>query len=99
MAIRKNTKRIDPRYFMDEKREVLKESVVDTIVNIIANSPLSDIDTLDLHHAVKQQMPQLSDDEIDAAMNDPSLNNYYDPLEDVWSAPVSESILDDKARQ
>ena len=25
MAIRKNTKRIDPRYFMDEKMEVVKE--------------------------------------------------------------------------
>ena len=25
MAIRKNTKRIDPRYFMDEKTDVVKE--------------------------------------------------------------------------
>ena len=45
------------------------------------------MDTLDLHHEVSRQMPQLSDDEIDAAMNDPRLNDYYDATEDVWAAP------------
>ena len=92
MPRRKNTKRIDPRYFLNEKREVLRESLVDAIISTIANSPLSDMDTLDLHHAVKQQMPQLSDDEIDAAMNDPRLNDYYDPMEDIWSAPVGGQV-------
>ena len=92
MPRRKNTKRIDPRYFLNEKREVLRESLVDAIVNIVANSPMSDMDTLDLHYAVKQQMPQLSHDEISAAMNDPRLNDYYDPMEDVWSAPVGGQV-------
>ena len=53
---------------------------------------MPDMDTLDLHHAVKQQMPQLTDDEIDTAMNDPRLNDYYDPMEDVWSAPVGGQV-------
>ena len=29
MARRKNTKRIDPRYFMDEKTDVIKEELTD----------------------------------------------------------------------
>ena len=29
MAIRKNKKFIDPRYFMDEKTEIIKEEIVD----------------------------------------------------------------------
>jgi len=95
MARRKNTRRFDPRYFMDEKREVLRESLVDTIISIIANSPLPDMDTPELHYAVKKQMPQLSDDEIDAAMNDPRLNDYYDPMEDVWAKKSLNEKADD----
>ena len=92
MPRRKNTKRIDPRYFLNEKREVLRESLVDAIISTIESSDRPDMDTSDLHYAVKQQMPQLSDDEIDAAMNDPRLNDYYDPMEDVWSAPVGGQV-------
>ena len=92
MARRKNTRRFDPRYFMDEKREVLRESLVDAIISTIESSGMPDMDSLDLHHALKQQMPQLSDEMIDAAMDDPRLNDYYDPMEDVWSAPVGGQV-------
>lgn len=85
MARRKNTKRFDPRYFMEEKTEVLKESLVDAIIKIIKDSPFDDMDNIDLHNAVKQQFPQLSDDQIDAAMNNKKLVPYYDALEGVYS--------------
>ena len=90
MARRKNTKRIDPRYFMGEKAEVLKESLVDAIIQIIKNSP-HDIDDTDLDYAIKndyaikKKFPQLTPDQIDKAMNDPKLNPYYDSLEGVYS--------------
>jgi len=86
MARRKNTKRIDPRWFMDEKTEVLKESrLVDAIIQIINDSPIDEMDDLDLHHMVKKKFPQLTDDQIDAAMNNKKLNPYYDALEGVYS--------------
>jgi|TARA_B100000282_G_scaffold102353_1_gene72236 hypothetical protein len=85
MARHKNTKRFDPRYFMEEKTEVLKESLVDAIIKIIKDSPFDDMDNTDLHNAVKQQFPQLSDDQIDAAMNNKKLDPYYDALEGVYS--------------
>ena len=92
MPRRKNTKRIDPRYFLNEKREVLRESLVDAIINTIESQGMPDMDSLDLHYALKQQMPQLSDEMIDAAMDDPRLSDYYDPMEDVWSAPVGGQV-------
>tara|TARA_R100001129_G_C5236991_1_gene224321 strand:- start:352 stop:792 length:441 start_codon:yes stop_codon:yes gene_type:complete len=86
MARRKNTNRIDPRWFMDEKTEVLKESrLVDAIIQIINDSPIDEMDDLDLHHMVKKKFPQLTDDQIDAAMNNKKLNPYYDALEGVYS--------------
>ena len=92
MARRKNTNRIDPRWFMDEKTEVLKESrLVDAIIQIINDSPFDEMDDLDLHHMVKKnkmvkkKFPQLTDDQIDAAMNNKKLNPYYDALEGVYS--------------
>ena len=85
MARRKNTNRIDPRWFMDEKTELLKESLVDAIIQIINDSPIDEMDDLDLHHMVKKKFPQLTDDQIDAAMNNKKLNPYYDALEGVYS--------------
>ena len=32
MARRKNTKRIDPRYFMDEKTDIIKEEIEDSYI-------------------------------------------------------------------
>ena len=86
MARRKNTKRIDPRWFMDEKTEVLKESrLVDAIIKIINDSPIDKMDNIDLHYAVKQQFPQLTDDQIDTAMNNKKLEPYYNALEGLYS--------------
>ena len=85
MARRKNTKRIDPRWFMDEKTELLKESLVDAIIQIINDSPREEVDNLDLHRMVKKKFPKLTDDQIDAAMNNKKLNPYYDAFEGVYS--------------
>ena len=94
MSIRKNTRRFDPRYFMDEKTEIikeeiektelLKESLVDRIIQIINDSPY-DLDNTDLHYAIGEKFPQLSDDQIDQAMNDKKLDPYYDSTKGVYS--------------
>jgi len=101
MARRKNTRTFDPRYFMDEKTEIikeeiektelLKESLVDAIIQIIKNSTIDDMDNADLHYAIKEKFPDLSDDQIDQAMNDKKLDPYYDSTKGVYSKnPESE---------
>ena len=95
MPIRKNTKRIDPRYFLHEKTELLKESLVDAIIQIIKDSPFDDMDNAELHYAIGEKFPQLSDDQIDAAMNNKKLDPYYNSLEGVYSKnPESEKPID-----
>ena len=39
MAIRKNVKRIDPRYFLNEKRELTKEEIQRAIKEIAEDDP------------------------------------------------------------
>tara|TARA_B100000989_G_scaffold235146_1_gene181949 strand:+ start:301 stop:978 length:678 start_codon:yes stop_codon:yes gene_type:complete len=84
MARRKNTKRIDPRYFMGEKAEVLKESLVDDIIQIINDSPYN-LDDTELAYEIKEKFPQSTPDQIYKAMNDEKLDPYYDSINSVYS--------------
>tara|TARA_S200000501_G_C20351846_1_gene537988 strand:+ start:91 stop:384 length:294 start_codon:yes stop_codon:yes gene_type:complete len=44
MARRKNTKRIDPRYFMDEKTDIIKEQIEEIISEELNEMDIPDLD-------------------------------------------------------